>query len=608
MRLRTRLILIIAVAALGPLSVLGIGATGVASRLLGDTISDRQGRTSDGLALYVDTWLSLQLRLITQQARTFRLGELDDPSLVGFLRLVYTQIPEANITSLVTRAGVDRVPRVPADPDEPLPEGRAPITRERFTRFRERLPAAIARATPGEISLGDPFRDPVSGVPALPVVLASPDGADLVLAVELSLQPIYEELRAQGGEARDVVLLDGRGGVIIDGQAGLVVPAVFQPFASGARAADIRYRTPEGEEVLASVSPVAGSGWMVVVAEPLALTTAAASAQIQARTAYVAAIAALLSLVLGATFARQVSEPVAALREAALAVAEGRFGRRVEGTADGELGELTRAFNFMSKRLERNRAEIESKNAEIEAFNVELQSRVDARTRELQEAQERLIQSARLAAAGEMGAGLAHELNNPLAGILGLTQVLLHKAEAAQRGTLKLIEEQTLRCKEIVTHLLRFTANTTPSGPVDRNTKDVVDLDEVLVDVLALVRSPFRQRGVTLEHHRDGALPVRGDRAQLATALTQLLASLRAAAGAGGALNLRGARIPGAVELRFELATRDTGVGRDDWMASGLGLWAAQQTFVGHGGQLLSPPKDGPPKDALVWRVILPEA
>ena len=109
MRLRTRLILLIAVAALGPLGVLGIGATGVASRLLGDTISDRQRRTSDGLALYVDTWLSLQLRLITQQARTFRLGELDDPSLVSFLRLVYTQIPEANITSLVNRAGVDRV-------------------------------------------------------------------------------------------------------------------------------------------------------------------------------------------------------------------------------------------------------------------------------------------------------------------------------------------------------------------------------------------------------------------------------------------------------------------------------------------------------------------
>ena len=133
MRLRTRLILLIAVAALGPLGVLGIGATGVASRLLGDTISDRQGRTSDGLALYVDTWLSLHLRLITQQARTFRLGELDDPSLVSFLRLVYTQIPEANITSLVNRAGGDRVPRVPGDADEGLPGGRRAITRERCT-------------------------------------------------------------------------------------------------------------------------------------------------------------------------------------------------------------------------------------------------------------------------------------------------------------------------------------------------------------------------------------------------------------------------------------------------------------------------------------------
>ncbi|MBK8181013.1 MAG: HAMP domain-containing protein [Planctomycetes bacterium] len=192
------------------------------------------------------------------------------------------------------------------------------------------------------------------------------------------------------------------------------------------------------------------TSWMVVVAEPLALTTAPAVSEIRRQTAYFAGVASLLALVLGALIARQISRPVLALREGALAVAEGPLGRDIRAPADGELLELMQAFNFMSARLERNRQEIDAKNQEIETWNQELQARVDARTRELEEAQERLVRSARLAAAGEMGAGLAHELNNPLAGILGLTQVLLAKAEGGSRAMLKSMEEQALRCKEIV--------------------------------------------------------------------------------------------------------------------------------------------------------------
>lgn len=609
MRLRTRLVLLVAAAALGPLGLLGVGATSVASRQLADTITDMQGRTADGLALYADTWLSLQLRLLSQQTRAFRLGTLDDATLFSFLRLVYNQVPEVHVASLLTGDGVDRVPSVLRGVEDAEPADRAPVSRARFTHFRGRAAEILAFAQPEEPLPGRPYLAPGTGTPAMPVLLKSPDGADLVLAVELGLEPIAEEFRRQGDESRDVVLLDPRGAVLIEGEAGLVDSGVFRPFTSGVRASDIRYETAGGVEVLASCSPVGRAGWTVVVAEPLEKTTAAAVSQIRARTGYMAGVATVLAVVLGALLARDISRPVAALREGALAVAEGKLGREIRAPADGELAELMAAFNFMSARLERNLQEIDAKNQEIEAWNRELQARVDARTRELEEAQERLVRSARLAAAGEMGAGLAHELNNPLAGILGLTQVLLARADGASRAMLASIEEQALRCKEIVAHLLRFTQGDSTGGGLDHPPRDVIDLGEVLDEVLALVRSPFRQRGVTVEHRREGPLLVRGDRGQLASALTQLLASLRAASGRSGALTLTGSRAQGQVELRFELRADEVAGRRDDWMASGLGFWAAQQTLAAHGGQLHVPSGEPVgPGGEIVWRMVLPEA
>ncbi len=607
MRLRTRLVLLVAAAAMGPLGLLGLSATVVAERQLESAISEAQARTVDGLALYVDTWLSLQLRLIGQQGRAFRLGTLSDDALLAFLRLVYTQAPEAQIVALVDGSAADRVPSVMRAEGDAEPAGRAGITRDHFVRFREQLPPLLDGLAPGDARVGAPYTDG-RGQPALPVVLASPDGSGLFLAAELALGPVVDELRQAGGPDRDVVLLDADGDALISGEHPLIDARAFRAFGVGARASDVHYQTARGEEVIAASAPVPTASWMVVVAEPARVITASAVTAIRRQTGYIAAVAGTLALVLGALIARQIARPVLALREGALAVAEGQLGRTTEAPADGELQELMRAFNFMSARLERNRQEIEAKNQEIEAWNRELQERVDARTRELVEAQERLVRSARLAAAGEMGAGLAHELNNPLAGILGLTQILLVKAEGSARATLRSIEEQALRCKEIVAHLLRFTQGDPAAQGLDQPSRDVVDLDAVLVEVLTLCGGAFRQRGVHLEHQRCGPLLVRGDRGQLASALTQLLASLRAASGRGGRLSLVGARAEGQVELRFELEPGEVEASRDDWMASGLGFWAAQQTLVAHGGQLQTPALD-PRRSmtgSLSWRATLP--
>jgi signal transduction histidine kinase len=207
-----------------------------------------------------------------------------------------------------------------------------------------------------------------------------------------------------------------------------------------------------------------------------------------------------------------------------------------------------------------------------------------------------------------MGAGLAHELNNPLAGVLGLVQVLLARAADRELPLLRAAEEQALRCREIVARLLRFTEPDRPSAPLETSARPVVDLHGVVAEVVELVLPSFRQRGVGLAWRSEGPLPVRGERKALAQALAQLLATLRAAAVPGSTVGIEGRSAPGSVELRIDMLAVETTAKKDDWMASGLGFWGAQQVLAEHGGNLVEPAERAGVTGPRTWRVVLPRA
>ena len=629
MRLRDRLVLLIAIASLGPLALVGVGATQVSSRLMVLEVAALQARTAGALATDVDTWLSSRLDILRGQVGAFELGQLDAQVAEGFTRLVYQQTRAAQIVALVDKDGVDVVPGVFLGPGDAPVAGRTQVTQAHYEAFRSRAPisaltAALAGRTGAVLAVGKPYLPPSQSIPALPLALGSASSPDRLVLVELSLGQVAERIAASSGTDVAVTLMDERGSPVLGGEHRLVDLSVMTPFL-GVAAQEIRFVTEAGGDVVAATAPVTSAGWTVVVAEPLAKSLAA-SRQIRARTLYIAFVAAVLSVVLGSLFARQVAVPVVRLRDAALAVAEGDLGRRVEPSGKDELGELGRAFNFMSRRLAQNRKEIDAKNDEIEAFNRELQQRVEERTAELRDAQSQLVDSARLAAVGEMGAGLAHELNNPLAGILGLAQLLRVRTSGSPDETfVASIEEQARRCTEIVAHLLRFSRDEGEAPPVDRDEWDVVDLDEVVGEVLALVGSPLRQRGVRVSHHRSQDLRVRGQRGELGRAFAQLLTRVRSAAGDGSALHIGGACRDGVVTIQLELDAVRPG-SRDDWMASGMGVWAARQVFTAHGGELIEPraadagqaagdqapeaqaADAATPSTSASWRVVLPEA
>jgi signal transduction histidine kinase len=100
------------------------------------------------------------------------------------------------------------------------------------------------------------------------------------------------------------------------------------------------------------------------------------------------------------------------------------------------------------------------------SYNKKLEQMVEERTRNLEKAQSQIIQSAKMTAVGQLGAGVAHELNNPLGGVLGYAQLIIETFKQSQNDPEKLgqckayaefIEREALRCKKIVENLLNFS-------------------------------------------------------------------------------------------------------------------------------------------------------
>ena len=589
MKLATRLVLFIALSSALPLAVLGGGASTVAANRVLEKTVDLQGRTAEAIAVHLDTWLDLQLQLVAQQVRTLPIGRVSDEARGAIPRVILEQTPASRLVMLLGRDG-----GLLASP------AHTTVVRDQAAAERA-LQRALADVRPSAVGIpgaSAPYSTPDTLVPSMAVVVDDPGGARV--AVELSLESIARRVGAGSNDGLEVAVL-GVDGAIILGGGRLVDPSALTGLLGGT-AVDVRYTASTGQPAVAALAPVDRLGWTVVVAEPVS-RSAAALREIRLRTAYIAAVSIVLALVVGALFSRQLVQPVTELKDAALAVADGALGRSVEvhGGSD-ELTELARAFNHMSERLRADAERITVQRAEIAAFNEELQERVDARTRQLEEAQSRLVQSARLAAVGEMGAGMAHELNNPIAGILGLAQVLLSRAaDGADVPLLRSLESQARRCREIVGQLLGLSKDASVGTPAE----ECVDVNSLARDVLTLVRSPISQRGVTVELADGPAAFTRVVRTDLGRAIAQIISSISSAATEGGALAIHTALNDDKVVLVLRLVAPLIDVGGDDWRASGLGFWDARRTLRTLGAELVDPASEQFDGSA-EWQIVLP--
>ena len=183
--------------------------------------------------------------------------------------------------------------------------------------------------------------------------------------------------------------------------------------------------------------------------------------------------------------------------------------------------------------------------------------------REIEETQQRLLEASKLAAIGQLAAGVAHEINNPATTILSRATLLLTDDQAclsaSDREDLGAIVAESQRIARITGDLLLF------SRPQGRRARPVA-LDHVVEESLRLVREPLQANGISVESALPAALPrVRADEPALIRALENLYRNALDAMPDGGLLRVRAARDEReAGRLRLEISDTGTGIDRED--------------------------------------------
>ena len=225
--------------------------------------------------------------------------------------------------------------------------------------------------------------------------------------------------------------------------------------------------------------------------------------RIEVRTALFTSLAIVLVGVCAAVFTRRlVTQPLARLADATRHVAEMQLDRPIALGSSEELSELARSFNEMRLRL----AEA---MAEINGFTRSLEDKVEERTEQLKVAQQKLMQADRLSSLGQLSASVAHEINNPLSGVLNLSMLMQRilkddgipkGREAEFRKYLDQVATETARTGRIVSDLLAFSRRSKPH-------RSDVDLNAVIGTTLSLVSHKLKLMNVEVACALDAALP-----------------------------------------------------------------------------------------------------
>ncbi len=191
----------------------------------------------------------------------------------------------------------------------------------------------------------------------------------------------------------------------------------------------------------------------------------------------VAAIGVIVVLGLTYLITRSMIHPLEEMVQASNRIAAGDLDYTVTVASRDEIGHLAGSFNKMV-------ASLKSVKLELEEWGRTLEEKVKARTEELVSVEAQMAQSEKLASLGRLAAGVAHEINNPLGGILAFSMLALEDCDEKHpmRQNLEVIVKQTLRCRETVKGLLDFARQSTAQA-------SLTDINPVIEKTLPLLQN-----------------------------------------------------------------------------------------------------------------------
>jgi two-component system, NtrC family, sensor kinase len=586
---------VLSVVALVPIVVFGLLGLGSARYALAQRLEASQAQLARQAVDLTETRLRLILDIIRRNASITDFDANREDVLTGFLRVIYRQSDAITIVSLIDEEGVAVVPSVYLEDPSSHDSLRHHLpVRDSDLELHGRNIPLDAALTSGA-AIGPPYGEP--GHPRMALAVETQRGSDgrrFVLFVEITLESIDEQLRQLGGTATEVILLRQDGRAVLDGRGPFTLPGSASSRALPERAVTGRVARSDGWDLIAySPAPLLGLGLIVRRDENEAL---APLNRLRRQGIFWASIGVILSFLLAFLVARDLSMRIEELDRHANALAQGDFDQRIAIRSRDELGRLAAAFNGSASELRAQRDKIEAQNREILAWNEELEKRVAQKTDQLAKAQEIILRSRRLAGLGVFGAGLAHEVNNPLTTTLGFIQLLARdeSLKDSQRLFLKEAEQGALRIRTIVDELRKLAdSESTPSF-------GDVDLSEVVEQASRSVTSQMREKSIELTLDVPKTVPlVRGNREQLVEALIHLLSNAHQAVAEDGKI---GIRVTTSGNQLVMISVEDNGRGiyrehldrvfdpffttKSDWEAKGLGLSIVNRIAEDHAGSI----------------------
>jgi two-component system NtrC family sensor kinase len=390
-------------------------------------------------------------------------------------------------------------------------------------------------------------------------ILFSTDRTEVGKAVDKQAEACYACHAAQAplerldlpGRTR---IFPGPGGRIL----GMITPISNEPGCAGTGC----HPRPEAKRVLGVLDITLS---LAKVDEEIAAIT-------QRTLAFAGTTILLLAMILAGIVRRGVARPVRELVEGTRRVAHGELTHRIPVRTVDEIGVLASSFNRMTEALAKAQAELDTLVATLE-------QRVEERTRELREAQAQFIQTEKLASLGKLSASIAHEINNPLSGILTYAKLLSRKLRSGPPDPegihtalqqLAVVERETQRCCSIVRNLLDFARAREPSF-------QPVDLRKAVDEALSLLANRLGIQNVEVTREFGPIPTVGADFGQLRQAFVNILMNACEAMPGGGRLRVvtREVALPGdgtgqtlsptgktGPPVRFaEVAISDTGQG-----------------------------------------------